>query len=273
MILRIILILAFASSVFGADLPKGGSVTLIRDEPLYFKGSVYRQGKKGETFTVYSQDAGSKRVFFITKDAQGQMIALNVTDDALVLGNGNSGGDAPAVQQDRKPAFENIYFGDSRAMVAQKLKSSTKLSRDPDMIISDDELTGYHLDINDQHMAAIFEFLDDHLYQISFGFGSDYRFYSLVESAWQSLRDVGIAKFGEPTSSHGKPDFLELKEGYIVWSDDWAFNGRHVKLGMEKYDTGVNATLYLSDDGLTAKKEAMEQEKQKESVKAAAGGF
>jgi hypothetical protein len=159
MIFRTILIMAFALSVFGADLPKGGTVTLIRDEPLYFKGSVYRQGKKGETFTVYSQDAGSKRVFFITKDAQGQMIALNVADDALVLGNGNSGGNAPAVQQGRKPAFEKIYFGDSKAVIAQKLKSSTKLSRDPDMIISDDELTGYYLNINDQHMIAEFEFV------------------------------------------------------------------------------------------------------------------
>jgi hypothetical protein len=42
---------------------------------------------------------------------------------------------------------------------------------------------------------------------------------------------------------------------------------------MEKYDTGVNATLYLSDDGLTAKKEGMEEDKQKQSVKAAAAGF
>jgi hypothetical protein len=217
MISKVILILAFVSSVLAADLPKGGTVTLIRDEPLYFKGAVYRQGKKGETFTVYSQDAGSKKVFFITKDAQGQLIALNVADDALVLVNGNGGSDAPAVQPSPKPAFENICFGDSKAVVAQKLKSSAKLSRDPDMIISDDELTGYYLNVNDQHIIAEFEFLDDHLYQISFGFGTDYQFYSLVEQAWQSLRDVGVAKFGEPTSSHGKLDFLDLKEGYIVF--------------------------------------------------------
>jgi hypothetical protein len=28
---------------------------------------------------------------------------------------------------------------------------------------------------------------------------------------------------------------------------------------MEKYDTGVSAVLYLNDDGLTAKKEAVEE--------------
>ena len=141
------------------------------------------------------------------------------------------------------------------------------------MIISDDKLTGYYLNVNDQHMIAEFEFLDGHLYQISFGFGTDFQFYPLVEQAWQSLRDVGVAKFGEPTSSHGKLDFLDLKDGYIVYSDEWALDGRHVKLGMEKYDTGVNATLYLSDDGLTAKKDGMEDDQRKQSVKAAAAGF
>lgn len=69
----------------GADFKQGDGVTLMRDEPLYFKNAVYRQGSKGEKFTVYSQNAATHKVFLLTKDDKGQPIALNISEDALAV--------------------------------------------------------------------------------------------------------------------------------------------------------------------------------------------
>jgi hypothetical protein len=70
---------------FAADFSKGDVVALTQDEPLYFKDAIYRQGSKGETFTVYSQNAATEKVFVVTKDDKGGVIALNLSKDALAL--------------------------------------------------------------------------------------------------------------------------------------------------------------------------------------------
>jgi len=85
--LLILLSLLFARLAFAAEFSKGDAVTLTRDEPLYFKDSVYRQGSKGETFTVHSHSAEKHKVFVVTKDDKGQPIGLNVNDDALAVGS------------------------------------------------------------------------------------------------------------------------------------------------------------------------------------------
>ena len=69
-----------------ADLSPGDRVALIKDTPLYFStATVVRTGKSGEQFTVIAARLAEHRVFLSAQDATGKEIALNVSDDAVVL--------------------------------------------------------------------------------------------------------------------------------------------------------------------------------------------
>lgn len=81
--LLLISLLILARLAFAADFSKGDTVTLTRNEPLYFKNAVHRQGTKGETFTVNSHNAATHKVFVVTKDDKGQPIGLGINEDAL----------------------------------------------------------------------------------------------------------------------------------------------------------------------------------------------
>ncbi len=58
-------------------------VELLRDEPLLFNTSVYRQGKKGERFRVAAYRADLHKVFILATDAKGKSFALSVPDAAV----------------------------------------------------------------------------------------------------------------------------------------------------------------------------------------------
>ena len=75
----------YALVLHAGQFEKGDQVILLRDEPLYFKENLNRQGTKGERFTVYAQDPASHKVYVSVIDSSGQQIALNIADDALAL--------------------------------------------------------------------------------------------------------------------------------------------------------------------------------------------
>ncbi len=58
-------------------------VRLRRDEPLHFKGSVFRQGKAGEVFKVLKYERASGSVFLLANGSDGKPFALRCADAAL----------------------------------------------------------------------------------------------------------------------------------------------------------------------------------------------
>lgn len=101
--LLLISLLIFARLAFAAEFSKGDTVTLTRDEPLYFKDAVHRQGTKGETFTVHSHNADAHKVFVVTKDAKGQPIGLNINEDAFASALTPPAFPSPAGQNEPPP--------------------------------------------------------------------------------------------------------------------------------------------------------------------------
>jgi tetratricopeptide (TPR) repeat protein len=66
-----------------AQFVPNDEVELLRDEPLLFNTSVYRQGKKGERFRVAAYRADLHKVFILATDAKGKSFALSVPDAAV----------------------------------------------------------------------------------------------------------------------------------------------------------------------------------------------
>ena len=58
-------------------------VRLRRDEPLFFKDAVYRQGKIGEVFKVARYDSAKGQVFLLSNGSDGKPFALRCSDTAL----------------------------------------------------------------------------------------------------------------------------------------------------------------------------------------------
>ena len=71
------------ASAIAGSFNKGDTVTLSRDETLYFQDSAYRKAKRGESFTVFAYNALTLRVYVITKDSNGKDIALNIPEEAF----------------------------------------------------------------------------------------------------------------------------------------------------------------------------------------------
>lgn len=69
--------------LYAEQFAKGDEVVLIRDEPIYFKDTVKRQGPKGEVFTVFQHDPATHIVYVLSVDETGQQIALKINDAAL----------------------------------------------------------------------------------------------------------------------------------------------------------------------------------------------
>ena len=78
------LLLVAPSLSFGQFDPND-DVELLRDEPLLFSNTVFRQGKNGEWFRVAAYRPDTHKVFLLAKDEKGKTIAVNVPDTAVVL--------------------------------------------------------------------------------------------------------------------------------------------------------------------------------------------
>lgn len=61
----------------------GEQVELLRDEVLLFNQSPFRKGLKGERFQVAAHASARQRVFLLSKNEQGNLIALNVSELAV----------------------------------------------------------------------------------------------------------------------------------------------------------------------------------------------
>ncbi len=83
-LLRLLLLLSLVTPcVTQAQFVPNDEVELLRDEPLLFNTSVYRQGRKGERFRVAAYRADSRKIFLFATDAKGKTFALNVPDAAV----------------------------------------------------------------------------------------------------------------------------------------------------------------------------------------------
>ena len=67
------------------EFKKGAQVTLTRNEPLNFQGVTFKQGSKGEVFTVIIHRTDTKTVYIAAKDASGRDIALAAPETAFSL--------------------------------------------------------------------------------------------------------------------------------------------------------------------------------------------
>ena len=81
--LLLVLFAAATPSITLAQFVPNDEVELLRNEPLLFNTSVYRQGQKGERFRVAAYRADSRKVFLFATDAKGKTFALSVPDAAV----------------------------------------------------------------------------------------------------------------------------------------------------------------------------------------------
>jgi len=81
--LAVIALGAITPPMAAAQFAPDDQVRLRRDEPLYFKGSVFREGKAGESFQVLKYDPLNSRVFLMATGSDGKTFALNCSDQAL----------------------------------------------------------------------------------------------------------------------------------------------------------------------------------------------
>jgi hypothetical protein len=83
-----LLLLAFSmvTTVFAsaASFHEGDEIKLTRDESLYFRGQIFRQGMSGETFSVLSHHPEIRKVFVNAND-KGKQIAVSISEDAVTL--------------------------------------------------------------------------------------------------------------------------------------------------------------------------------------------
>ncbi|MEO6741494.1 MAG: trypsin-like peptidase domain-containing protein [Chthoniobacteraceae bacterium] len=68
-----------------AQFVPNDEVELVRDEPLIFNASVYRQGRKGERFHVADYRVATRKIFLLATDSKGRTFALNVPDSAVAM--------------------------------------------------------------------------------------------------------------------------------------------------------------------------------------------
>jgi len=78
-----VLFAAGTPSITVAQFVPNDEVELLRDEPLLFNTSVYRQGQKGERFRIAAYRADSHKIFLFATDANGKTFALSVPDAAV----------------------------------------------------------------------------------------------------------------------------------------------------------------------------------------------
>ena len=232
-------------------------------------------GQSGSSFhtkfmTLYSEAKAQKSA--LLNDPAWPSKLADQTAQALASGSA----DAPPVPKRR--AFDNIDFGDSKKVVQQKLRQSTKLKPlIKDSILFDKGYIDgeYLLDVGEDSYRVYFDFIDDRLFELSFHSRSrNASFYeTLVKRAWESARQIAVTRFGEPTKSTGYPKFFEMKNGYSIRSDVWDLEDKQVRLAVGDHDSTYYATLELTDKELAAKQKSRDASKKTEAQKAAAAGF
>ena len=67
----------------GYGLEAGEHIELVRDEQLLFNQTPLRRGLKGELFQVAAHAADKQKVFLVTKNQMGSLVAVNVPDLAV----------------------------------------------------------------------------------------------------------------------------------------------------------------------------------------------
>jgi len=68
-----------------AQFAKDDEVQLKQDEPLSFNNSTYREGHKGEIFTVLAYRSDTRKLYLLATDSVGKPIALSVADSAVMI--------------------------------------------------------------------------------------------------------------------------------------------------------------------------------------------
>jgi hypothetical protein len=69
---------ANTSSSDSPNLKRGDWITLTDRTALYFYTQFYRYGEKGESFEVYEYRPNERRLYILSKDANGNPIGLNI---------------------------------------------------------------------------------------------------------------------------------------------------------------------------------------------------
>lgn len=82
-ILAAVVALCWVSATLLAQFAPDDEVRLRRDEPLRFKGGIFREGKAGDTFKVVRYDRAAGRVYLLAFGSDGKPFALQCADAAL----------------------------------------------------------------------------------------------------------------------------------------------------------------------------------------------
>lgn len=189
-----------------------------------------------------------------------------------------------AYRPDDRRAVDTLNFGDSEAVVLEKLVHSTKIKpsfsdpKDQAVAIKYGGLNGnFRITVNtDLIFPLYFEFLDNRLSDISIHSWPelDASWYETrVKRAWKDLRDLAISRFGQPTKSNGYPAISEMVNGHSVRSDTWELQSKTVRLAVAEHNAEFYATLKLTDKALAAEQKARADRELNATKKSAAEGF
>lgn len=156
-------------------------------------------------------------------------------------------------------AYRDINFGDSAAVVAQKVFDDTSIRTPLEAYTADSRTLGrftqqiadrnaFYVDIGGIKYDVTFVFNDNKLYRIRFisALESASYFDTRVKQSRDNLVDVITRAHGRPTTTTNL-SFFDMQAGYIKWSHVWRTNSEGVayKIGIGEGGYEYYASLWI----------------------------
>jgi hypothetical protein len=187
--------------------------------------------------------------------------------------------------QDGPRAYRDINFGDSHDTVARKILKDgayidaygnpfTRRVATPGAL--SEALSTASIIIDDVPYSITLDFHQDQLYRITFHSPDLHAGYfdTLVHEHRDTLAEVITRARGEPDVVR-ETSFLDMDDGYVVWSHRWHPNeeGVEYKIGVGEYRAEYYATLWIEWAPLRDAVEAASDDRRDSEINDAANDF
>lgn len=187
---------------------------------------------------------------------------------------------SPAGAQELR-AWLDLNFGDTPEVVQAKLEKMNEEGRFDlteswlgEWYSNDPTIRTYDVNLAGVDTRLRFEFYDNKLYRLRFI--TEERNASFWESVTvkeaEVLRQVMRTAQGAPTRSYNV-GFLQLRNGYINWTDVWESGGVSRFVGLGERQSRFYAALIIEWDWMVNFIAEHEEREQGQSIQDAAGGF
>jgi len=164
-------------------------------------------------------------------------------------------------------AFDIINFGDSKSKVSEKIGESE--------VIDKPFLQDPRIEINGFVYRMFFEYYNDKLYEINFrSFSNDASYFDTKLKNKRDTLTSTIRKQYGANDFYSDVGFLDLRNGYVVWSHIWDIGeDKKIKIGMSESDYKYFAEMRIEYLPLINEKESKENKANEQSIEEAADKF